>query len=115
VDFVGVLSGGRFVAFDAKSTRDVHGWSVKVSRRSPANDAAHQWEYLAEVHALGGLAFYLVYAEVPDRVFLALMPFPIGTKRRFTEMIEVAKDGNGWWDWLKTLEEVEQRRVARWP
>jgi penicillin-binding protein-related factor A (putative recombinase) len=33
VDFVGVLAGGRFVAFDAKSTRDVHGWWFSVSAR----------------------------------------------------------------------------------
>jgi penicillin-binding protein-related factor A (putative recombinase) len=106
VDFVGVLSGGRFVAFDAKSTHDVHGWSVKVSRRSPANDAAHQWEYLADVHALGGLAFYLIYAETLDRVFVARMPFPVEERQRFTDMIEVIKDENGWWDWLRALEEA---------
>jgi penicillin-binding protein-related factor A (putative recombinase) len=106
VDFVGVLSGGRFVAFDAKSTRDVRGWSVKVSHRSPANDATHQWEYLAEVHALDGLAFYLVYAETLERVFVALMPFPVGAKQRFAEMIEVVRDENGWWDWLRKLEQA---------
>jgi penicillin-binding protein-related factor A (putative recombinase) len=106
VDFVGALSGGRFVAFDAKSTRDVHGWSVKVSRRSPANDAAHQWEYLADVHALGGLAFYLVYAETLDRVFVVPMPFPLGKKARFAEMVEVVRDANGWWDWLRALEQA---------
>ena len=77
VDFVGLLAGGRFVAFDAKSTRNSRSWRVKVSSRSPANDTSHQWEYLAEVYALGGLAFYLVYAEALDRVFVAPMPFPV--------------------------------------
>jgi penicillin-binding protein-related factor A (putative recombinase) len=106
VDFVGLLAGGRFVAFDAKSTRNTRSWRVKTSRRSPTNDTTHQWEYLAEVQALGGLAFYLVYAEPLDRVFIALMPFPVGEAQRFDEMIEVAKDENGWWDWLRVLEEV---------
>jgi recombination protein U len=106
VDFVGVLAGGRFVAFDAKSTRNTRSWRVKVSSRSPANDTTHQWEYLTEVYALGGLAFYLIYAEALDRVFVAPMPFSVGKAQRFTEMIEVVKDENGWWDWLSALEET---------
>ena len=79
---------------------------MKVSRRSPSNDTTHQWEYLAEVQALGGLAFYLIYAERLDRVFVALMPFPVREAQRFTDMIEVVKDENGWWDWLSALEEA---------
>jgi recombination protein U len=106
VDYVGVLAGGRFVAFDAKSTRNTRSWRVKTSRRSPCNDTSHQWEYLSQVHALGGLAFYLIYAETLDRVFVALMPFPARETQRFTEMIEVVKNENGWWDWLETLEEA---------
>jgi penicillin-binding protein-related factor A (putative recombinase) len=106
VDFVGVLAGGRLVAFDAKSTRNTRFWRVKVSRRSSRNDTTHQWEYLSEVHGLGGLAFYLIYAETLDRVFVALMPFPVGEARLFTDIIEVVKDENGWWDWLGALEEI---------
>jgi recombination protein U len=106
VDYVGVLQGGRFVAFDAKSTRNTRSWRVKVSRRSSRNDATHQWEYLAEVQALGGLAFYLIYAEALDRVFVAPLPFPVGEKRLFADLIEVVKDENGWWDWLSALEQV---------
>jgi hypothetical protein len=56
------------------------------------------------VHALGGLAFYLIYAEELDRVFVAQMPFPVGEAQCFDEMIEVVKDGNGWWDWLEAIE-----------
>ena len=108
VDFVGVLAGGRFVAFDAKSTRNTRSWQVKTSRRSPANDVTHQWEYLTEVHALGGLAFYLIYAEVLDRVFVALMPFLVGKRQLFAGMIEVGKDENGWWDWLRALEKRQK-------
>ena len=113
VDFVGVLHGGRFVAFDAKSTRNTRSWRVKVSRRSPSNDTTHQWEYLAEVQALGGLAFYLIYAERLDRVFVALMPFPVREAQRFTDMIEVVKDENGWWDWLSALEQVGVSKASR--
>jgi penicillin-binding protein-related factor A (putative recombinase) len=106
VDFVGLLAEGRFVAFDAKSTHNTRSWRVKVSSRSPSNDTTHQWEYLADVHALGGLAFYLVYAEPLDQVFAALMPFPVGEAQRFDEMIEVMRDESGWWDWVRALEEV---------
>ena len=106
VDFVGVLAGGRFVAFDAKSTRNTQSWRVKTSRRSPCNDTTHQWEYLSEVHALGGLAFYLIYAEELDRVFVARMPFPVEEAQRFNQMVEVVKDENEWWDWLRTLEQA---------
>jgi hypothetical protein len=52
------------------------------------------------------LAFYLVYAETLDQVFIALMPFPLGKKMRFAEMIDVVRDENGWWDWLRALEQA---------
>jgi recombination protein U len=107
VDFIGVLAGGRFVAFDAKSTRNTRSWRVKTSSRSPSNDTTHQWEYLADVHALGGLAFYLVYAEPLERVFVALMPFPVGERQLFADMLEVVKDENGWWDWLSAIEQAD--------
>ncbi len=58
------------------------------------------------MHALGGLAFYLIYAEELDRVFVARMPFPVEEVQGFDEMIEVVKDENGWWDWLEALEEA---------
>ena len=106
VYFVGVLAGGRFVAFDAKSTRNRRSWRVKASSRSPANYTTHQWEYLTEVSGLGGLAFYLICAEALDRVFVAPMPFPVGKAQRFTKMIEVVRDENGWWNWLRALEET---------
>ena len=101
------------MAFDAKSTRNTRSWRVKTSRRSPSNDTTHQWEYLAEVQALGGLAFYLIYAETLDRVFVALMPFPVGGRQHFADMIEVVKDENGWWDWLSALEQVGVSKASR--
>jgi penicillin-binding protein-related factor A (putative recombinase) len=107
VDFVGLLAGGRFVAFDAKSTRKTDAWRVKTNRRSPRNDTEHQWDYLRQVHELGGLAFYLIFAEQLDRVFLARMVFPVEEAQAFADMIEVPKDENGWWDWLGTLEQAQ--------
>ncbi len=107
VDFIGVLAGGRFVAFDAKSTRNEGGWRVKTSSRSPKNDASHQWEYLRQVHELGGLAFFLIFAKTLDRVFVAQMVFPAEDRQRFADMIEVPRDNNGWWDWLSALEEAD--------
>ncbi|TET54120.1 MAG: hypothetical protein E3J64_02425 [Anaerolineales bacterium] len=112
VDYVGVLAGGRFVAFDAKSTKSETGWRVKVSRRSPRNDTSHQWDYLNEVHALGGLAFYLIYAETLGRVFMALMPFAVDERQCFSQLIEVVADQNGWWDWLSALKGVGVVRPA---
>jgi hypothetical protein len=64
------------------------------------------------VQALGGLAFYLVYAETLDRVFVALMPFPVGEAQIFTVMIEVVRDENGWWDWLDALERIGILRLS---
>ena len=113
VYFTGLLAGGRFVAFDAKSTRNTRSWRVKTSRRSNGSDTTHQWEYLSDVHALGGLAFYLIYAETLDLVFVALMPFPVEERQELSDMIAVVRDENGWWDWLRALEEAQIHRQRR--
>lgn len=52
VDYVGVMHGGRLVAFDAKECRESR---IELSRLQD-----HQLEYLLEVEALGGLSFVLV-------------------------------------------------------
>lgn len=52
VDYVGVMHGGRLVAFDAKECREER---IDLSRLQD-----HQLEYLLEVEALGGLSFVLV-------------------------------------------------------
>lgn len=49
VDFMGVLAGGRVVAFEAKES-DAASWPM--SKLPP-----HQAAFLAQVHAMGGLAF----------------------------------------------------------
>ena len=35
-------------------------------------------------------------------MFVARMTFPVEEAQRFNQMIEVVKDENGWWDWLRT-------------
>lgn len=52
VDFVGVLAGGQFVAFDAK---DCAGNFIELSRLQ-----THQLAFLREVDRLGGFGFVLV-------------------------------------------------------
>ena len=53
-DFTGVLAGGQFVAFDAKSLRrPARTWK-------PDARQLHQLAYLLLVQSIGGLAFYLV-------------------------------------------------------
>lgn len=51
VDFTGITSGGRFVAFDAKDCAE--------SRITLDRLQAHQAEYLMDVFTLGGSAFVL--------------------------------------------------------
>jgi recombination protein U len=54
VDFTGLLSGGRFIAFDAKET--------KIKTSFPlSNIHEHQLQYLLRVEELGGLAFFLIH------------------------------------------------------
>lgn len=53
-DFTGVLAGGRFVAFDAKSLRrPAPAWK-------PDARQLHQLTYLRQTAAIGGMSFYLV-------------------------------------------------------
>lgn len=53
VDFVGLLKGGKFIAFDAKQT-------VVKTRFDLSNIKPHQLEYLQFVRDLKGIAFFLV-------------------------------------------------------
>jgi recombination protein U len=55
VDFVGVLNGGRHVAFDAKDCKDK---AIELRKLQE-----HQLKFLTRADALGGLAFVLVRFE----------------------------------------------------
>lgn len=54
VDYSGLLSGGRFIAFDAKQTK------IKT-RFDLSNISGHQLEYLEFVRRLGGIVFFLIH------------------------------------------------------
>ena len=97
-DFTGALTGGRFVAFDAKSlSRPAKTWR-------PDPRQAHQLEYLLDVTALGGLAFYLVrsgpdtacivWAEQVKNSGKAELRLCLSVRRRY---------GPTPWDWLRLM------------
>jgi len=63
VDFVGVIRGGRMVAFDAKQNRE--------PTRFPFDDRwAHEVEFLRAVSAAGGVTFLVIEHVAQGRVYL---------------------------------------------
>ena len=68
VDFVGLLDGGQFLAFDAKQTKVKTRFDLK-------NIHAHQRAYLNYVESLEGIAFFLVhFTELfDDKAYIAPM------------------------------------------
>lgn len=98
-DFTGVLKGGRFVAFDAKSlAKPQETWR-------PDARQAHQLEYLRSVAALGGLAFYLV-RNGPDEA--RVVPVTSLTDAFSVSLAECGvvrrRYGPTPWDWLSVVE-----------
>ena len=98
-DFTGVLKGGHFVAFDAKSlAKPQETWRPDPRQK-------HQLEYLRSVAALGGLAFYLVRNGldeariVPVASLTDVFSVPLAecgvVRRRY---------GPTPWDWLSIVE-----------
>ena len=67
-DFMGVVSGGRAVVFDCKSTRG------KTLPLKNILDRPHQLQQLSKTHELGGIAFYLVEFVDYDRYFVLTIP-----------------------------------------
>jgi recombination protein U len=54
VDYMGLLKGGRFIAFDAKET--------ELKTRFPLkNIKPHQLDFLEQVESFGGIGFFLVH------------------------------------------------------
>jgi len=63
VDFVGVIQGGRMVAFDAKQNRE--------TTRFPFDDRwAHEVEFLRAVHGAGGITFLVIEQVLQNRIYL---------------------------------------------
>ena len=54
VDYTGLVKGGKFVAFDAKETKNKTSFPL-------ANIHEHQLNYLELVEELGGVAFFLIH------------------------------------------------------
>jgi recombination protein U len=65
VDYVGIIEGGKFLAFDAKETSIKTRFPIKNVKR-------HQVEYLDRVEQLGGIAFFYVHFKKvhKDQAFL---------------------------------------------
>lgn len=62
-DFVGFLTfRGRGIAFDAKSTGSVAGWTLNPKQ-------AHQFKILQEIDSTGAIAFFLIEARKLDTLF----------------------------------------------
>lgn len=64
VDFVGIIKGGLFVAYDAKETA--------IKTRFPlGNIHQHQIDYLRVIKKLGGIAFFMIqFTSLHDDVFI---------------------------------------------
>lgn len=79
VDFVGIVDGGRMVAFDAKSCAMS---SFRLSRIKK-----HQMQYVLDVIRLGGIGFFLIWMQVQKKVYM-LIP----TSRFMLECWDKGKD-----------------------
>jgi penicillin-binding protein-related factor A (putative recombinase) len=94
-DFTGVLSGGRFVAFDAKSLhRPASTWK-------PDARQLHQLFYLRQVAGLGGIAFYLVRNGLDEARLVLPGAVAEGQKVDLTVCPLLARSFSAApWDWL---------------
>jgi len=62
VDFDGLVTGGKFIAFDAKETEQLSRFPLK-------NIKSHQISYLRFVENLGGIAFFLIHFKKINKLF----------------------------------------------
>jgi recombination protein U len=76
VDFAGLISGGRFLAFDAKETHSTTSFPM-------SNIKQHQFTYLDLVEKLGGIAFFLIQFVTlyPNKAFCT----PVSLIRKYQE------------------------------
>jgi recombination protein U len=75
-DFMGAMTGGRAVVFDAKSTKGKSLPLVNITRRD------HQLNFLEKMDALGALAFYLVEFADSRQVFVLPVPQVLAAIKR---------------------------------
>lgn len=123
VDYVGVLNGGRMVAFDAKDCRED---KIELSRLQE-----HQRLYLDEVMALGGLAFVLVRFGCGDVMRIPIRAWDYALAARCAPETADTMKLDGWkpsgkahikltempdrwkvdgYDWARRCEDAEQQR-----
>lgn len=105
VDYIGCLSSGKFVAFDAKSHK---GQSIPFSCFQ-----LHQTDYLEYIKKFGGIAFYLVYMEGINRAWVlgidqykkcgvARKSIPISDLEKYGIEIDECIKKHPMMDWLNT-------------
>lgn len=97
-DFTGVLDGGRFVAFDAKSLRR------PTSTWKPDARQLHQLAYLRQVCALGGIGFYLVRNGLDEARIVLPDAVAEGQRVDLSTCPLVARTYSSTpWDWLPVI------------
>ncbi len=107
-DFTGVLAGGRFVAFDAKSLRR------PTLTWKPDARQLHQLDYLRQVAALGGIAFYLVRNGGDEARIVLPDALVEGQKVDLSTCPRVTRTYSGTpWDWLAVLQASAGEPVPR--
>lgn len=62
VDFVGIIKGGKHIAFDTKE--------VDIMRLPFDNVSSHQEEYMTNTQKMGGTAFLLVYFKKKNECYM---------------------------------------------
>jgi recombination protein U len=67
VDFIGTMTGGRSVAFDAKETELETRYELKQIE-------PHQIEFLTRTHKLGGAAFFLIEFKAFNELYYVPLP-----------------------------------------
>lgn len=97
VDFVGVVDGGKMIAFDAKQVSSGSRFSLK--RVEP-----HQMEYLKDVYHFGGIAFILIWFCESDKFY----------KLHYFEILTLLKDGKKSVN-EKAIEEYEVCKIGGLP
>jgi penicillin-binding protein-related factor A (putative recombinase) len=94
-DFTGILAGGRFVAFDAKSLRR------PALTWKPDARQLHQLAYLQHVAALGGLSFYLVRNGLDEARIVMPAALAEGQRVDLSACALVPRSYSSTpWDWL---------------
>lgn len=123
VDYVGVLNGGRMVAFDAKDCRED---KIELSRLQE-----HQRLYLDDVMVLGGLAFVLVRFGCGDVMQIPIRAWDYALAARCAPETADTMEIDGWkpsgkahikraelpdkwmvegYDWARRCDDAEQQR-----